>query len=276
MPDLLVHMTFAILLGVIFKIKNWKFLITGALLPDISRIILTIINFLKFDEVKSLLFIEPIHTPFISILLGLSIALLFENHINNFLVISLGVITHFFLDLLQFVGKFGTMWFYPFYFKEYTLNLFYGGLIILPISAIIVLIFCFPKLKKYDLKFKKNFYFLIPIIPVIIIMLSTQNILLQHNFKGTDFVLDPEKYENKDISLLISSVVSENPVKLNEMNHVFELELKEKPKLNSIVTVYGIYKDKKIYVDQIFYHNHNKEIFSVFGLFVFLYLIFKK
>ena len=102
MPDLLVHITFALLLGVLFKIKNWKLLITGALLPDISRIILFALNFLRFDEVKSLLLIEPIHTPFISILLGLSIALLFENKLNNFLIISLGVITHFFLDLLQF------------------------------------------------------------------------------------------------------------------------------------------------------------------------------
>ena len=76
--------------------------------------------------------------------------------------------------------------------------------------------------------------------------------------------------------MLISKVVSENPVKLNEMDHIFELELKEKPILNSIVTVYGVYKNKKIYVDQIFYHNHNKEIFSVLGLFVFLYLVIKK
>ena len=76
--------------------------------------------------------------------------------------------------------------------------------------------------------------------------------------------------------MLISKVVSTDPVKINEMNHIFELELKEKPKLGAIVSTFGIYKNKKIYVDQIVFHNNNKEIFSVIGLLVYLYLLIKK
>ncbi len=276
MPDLLVHMTFALLIGVLFKIQNWKLLITGAILPDVSRIIITILNFLNFDEIKTLLYIEPIHTPFISLLLGLSISLLFEKRLNNFLVLALGIISHFFLDLLQFVGKFGAMLFYPFYLEEYALNLFYGGNVILPIIGGLVFIVCFFNLEKSELKFKRNVYFLIPLLLTFIILLSTPNKLIENNVKGSDFILHPEKYENKEVSLLISKVVSLNPVKLNEMNHEFELETSETLKLNSKISLYGIYKDKKIYVYSVFPHNYNKEIVSAIGLLVYLYLLIRK
>ena len=52
MPDLFVHIAFPLLLSVMFKIKNWKLLVIGAVLPDLSRALMILFSFLRFDELK--------------------------------------------------------------------------------------------------------------------------------------------------------------------------------------------------------------------------------
>ena len=218
------------------------------------------------------------HTPFIMILFSISVALIFNNFFRNFLLIFLGIITHFFLDILQFSGTFGQILFYPVYIKEYTLNLFYGGNLIFPIMGIIVSLICLFFLKeKSNLRLNKNpYFFIIPIIISAIFLFSTQNILIENNVHGINFLLHPEKYENKEVNLYNSKIVSLNPLTLDEMGHNFVLETKEKLEIGSQITINGIYNDKKINVNSIFFHNNNKEIFSSFALIFFLILLFKK
>jgi len=79
MPDWIVHISIALLLAVILKIKNWKLIITGAVLPDIPRILLIISNYLNFNELNSFLILEPLHSPFLNIFESMAIALLFAN-----------------------------------------------------------------------------------------------------------------------------------------------------------------------------------------------------
>jgi|SRR3989344_850006 len=278
MPDLFVHIAFPLLLSVMFKIKNWKLLVIGAVLPDLSRALMILFSFLRFDELKSYLILAPMHTPFIMILFSISVALIFNNFFRNFLLIFLGIITHFFLDILQFSGTFGQILFYPVYIKEYTLNLFYGGNLIFPIMGIIVSLICLFFLKeKSNLRLNKNpYFFIIPIIISAIFLFSTQNILIENNVHGINFLLHPEKYENKEVNLYNSKIVSLNPLTLDEMGHNFVLETKEKLEIGSQITINGIYNDKKINVNSIFFHNNNKEIFSSFALIFFLILLFKK
>ncbi len=278
MPDWIVHLGVALLFAVIFRIKNWKLLLTGALLPDLSRILLILSNFLGFEEIKSFLILDPIHTPFVSLLLSLSIALLFNQVFKNLFFIYLGVIIHFALDVLQFAGAFGNMFFYPFYFKEFSLNLFYAGRIIFPVIGLVILLISLYYLKeKNHLKINEKFYFsAIPVILAIVLVFSTQDELLNANIHSVNFLSYPENYENREIDIYHSRIISLNPVKLNEMGKIFVLETKEDIKLNSLVTIKGIYRDKKIFVSDIFFHNYNKHIFSLLGLLIYAFLIFKK
>ncbi len=278
MPDWIVHIAFALLLAVVLKIKNWKLLIAGAILPDISRLILIIFNFLGFDEIQTYLFLEPMHTPFINLLMSISLALFFNGFFINLLIIYLGVISHYLLDLLQFAGAFGHMIFYPISFKEYSVNLVYSGKIIFPIIGVIVLLISLYYLKeKNNLTLNKKYYLsVIPLLITFLFMFLTQEDLLKANIHSVNFISFPEDYENQEINLHNSKITSLNPVKLDEMGKVFTLETSENLELNSLVSVHGIYKNKIIVVDEIFFHNLNKHIFSLIGLFIFIYLVFRK
>jgi hypothetical protein len=278
MSDWIVHIAFALIIAVIFKIKNWKLIITGAVLPDLSRILLIVLNFLGFNEIKSFLILEPMHTPFINLLMVVSIAFLFNGFFRNLLIIYLGVITHYILDIFQFAGAYGYMLFYPVSFEEFSVNLYYGGKIIFPIIGIIILIISLYYLKeKSNLTLNKKYFLsIIPLLLAVAIILSTQDNLLNENIHGVNFVSFPENYENQEVYLYNSKIVSENPLQLNELGKTFTLETKENLELNSIVSVHGIYKNNKIIVDDIFFHNLNKHIFSLIGLLIFIYLIIKK
>ena len=278
MPDWIVHIAFALLIALIFKIKNWKLLVAGAILPDVSRIIFFILSFLGFDEVKAFIFLEPMHTPFINLLMSISLALFFNGFFMNLFLVYLGVISHYLLDIFQFAGSFGHLVFYPLSFREYSVNLFYAGKIIFPILGIIILMISLHYLKeKNNLTLNKKYYLsVIPIIIALFFMFSTQDDLLMANIHGTNFVSFPEIYENREVDLHNSRIISLSPVKLIELGRVFTLETKEDLKLNSLVTVHGIYKNNIIFVDKVFFHNLNKNIFSFIGLFIFIYLILKK
>ncbi|MBS3171512.1 metal-dependent hydrolase [Candidatus Woesearchaeota archaeon] len=278
MPDWIVHISIALLLAVILKIKNWKLMITGAVLPDIPRILLIISNYLNFNELNSFLILEPLHSPFLNIFESMAIALLFANFFQNFLLVYLGVITHYVLDYFQFAGKFGHLLLYPFSYEQFSLNLFYGGSLILLVLGLIVTIMSLYLLKeKNNLILNKKFYYaIIPIIITLFFVFLTPSKLLENNVSGSDFVLNPEKYENREVSLYHSKVVSLNSAKIEEMGNIFDLEIKEKLELNSFVTISGIYKDKKIQVQEIFHNNLNKIYFSLIGLLLYIYLILKK
>ncbi|MEK6937002.1 MAG: hypothetical protein AABW58_02935 [Nanoarchaeota archaeon] len=277
MPDWIVHIAIALVISLVFKIKNWKLVILGSVLPDLPRVLLIILTYLDFNEINSFLILEPLHTPFITVLESLAIALIFKNPLQNFLLIYLGVITHLFSDFLQFAGKFGHLMLYPFSYKQFSMGLFYGGHVIYPIIGLIVLIisFYFLKNKKNNLELNKKFYLsIVPLIIILIFMFSTPGKILENNVHGTDFLLNPDKYNNEEVSLYHVKVVSLNAVE--EMSHLVKIETKENLKLNSFITVSGIYKDNKIYVNDIFHNTETKLYSSFLGLFIFIFLIFKK
>ncbi len=279
MPDVLFHISFALLLAVLLKIKNWKLVITGAFLPDFSRVILIILNFLKFDELKSFVFLEPMHSPFINIFLALSIALIFSNPIKNFLLIYLGALTHYFLDFLQFAGKFGQTFFYPFYFKQYSLNLFYTGnylFLFLGVLMLTISVYYLKERNYFKINKKTIPFSAVFILIVFLILYLTTNKIIDNNIHGTKFILNPNEFNNKEISLYNTKVISLGPYKINELGKVFIIESKEDLKLNSLITIEGIYKENKIIVSSIFHNNNKKYYFSVIGLIAYIILIFKK
>jgi hypothetical protein len=103
MPDWITHVlvawTLTTILGFRFKQfsqSNSAIVILGALIPDIYKI------YLLFDVVGLQLILIPIHLPVFSLLLGGLITLLFERKKLIFSLLTLGIFTHYALDMLLF------------------------------------------------------------------------------------------------------------------------------------------------------------------------------
>lgn len=113
MPDWITHVlvawTLTTILGFRFKQfsqPNSAIVILGALIPDIYKI------YLLFDLVGLQIVNIPIHIPVFSLLIGGLITLFFERKKLIFSLLTLGIFTHYALDMLLFNGGIAIL--YPF------------------------------------------------------------------------------------------------------------------------------------------------------------------
>lgn len=113
MPDWITHVliawTLTTILGFRFKQfnqPNSAIVILGALIPDIYKI------YLLVDTVGLQLIHIPFHLPVFSLLLGGLITLFFERKKQIFSLLTLGIFTHYALDILLFNGGIAIL--YPF------------------------------------------------------------------------------------------------------------------------------------------------------------------
>ncbi len=122
LPDLLSHALLAFVLAGVLG-KRVSLVILGALLPDLVSKVYVIARFFvdqKFLEA----FVYPSHTPAAGLLLSFGIAPFFTGkRLENFAAISIGVASHFALDLLQGPIKYKLLW--PLSDAGFTLNVFY-------------------------------------------------------------------------------------------------------------------------------------------------------
>ncbi|MBF0227171.1 MAG: hypothetical protein HQK76_17130 [Desulfobacterales bacterium] len=157
MPDGLTH----ILVDYIILHKRIKgvrlaLIFAGCLIPDIllrgGRLFLIGSPNSDFNE----LFLTPLHTPIICLLICISISQLFHDNIRkiSFLYIYLGCLTHFMLDFFQRtievsgfrIPRYGCYnWFFPFTFDIqcgifWPENTPFGLIIIVPIALIIYIL----------------------------------------------------------------------------------------------------------------------------------------
>ena len=115
MPDWITHILFpwtiCTILGFKFKQfsqQNIAVVIMGALIPDIFKIYLV----LRLIGIQGQSFLTPIHLPLGSILIAGIISLFFAERKLIFFFLTLGVFTHYALDLLMLDG--GMSLLYPF------------------------------------------------------------------------------------------------------------------------------------------------------------------
>lgn len=108
MPDWITHVlvawTLATILGFRFKEfsqPNSVIVILGALIPDLVKIniLLWQLGLMYYDN-----FVVPIHLPIGSLLIAGLITLFFEKRKLIFSLLSIGILTHYSLDLLLFGG----------------------------------------------------------------------------------------------------------------------------------------------------------------------------
>lgn len=156
-PDLFTHILVAWTIGTILSLR-WKWIdmpyisliMIGSVIPDCSRIMLLFTNF-QYNSIHKV--IAPIHMPIGSFVVACIFTLLFQEKKQVLLLMSLGIATHYILDLMLINLNGGMYLLYPLSWDRYALNLIsssdYNITIVALIIAFIVYLF-----KKYGNKIK--------------------------------------------------------------------------------------------------------------------------
>jgi membrane-bound metal-dependent hydrolase YbcI (DUF457 family) len=117
MPDLATHIIVPYLANKGFKL-SLPVVLLGAVLPDASRALLFVIPYQRYQ-------LEALHTPFVSLLVIIAISLLFRPVCRRRMAaaMSLGVASHYLLDLFQHHFAGGYYWLFPFSLFRFEIGL---------------------------------------------------------------------------------------------------------------------------------------------------------
>lgn len=146
MPDWITHIAVAYILCTIlgfkfreFNTSNTVLAMVGAVIPDFIKvgIITEYMGFGVWD------FIAPIHLPIGSFIIAAMLSLLFKEKKTVFLFLSLGVVTHYGLDLLLRNVSGGIYLFYPLYWGQWQLGLVATDDFTISIIALMVAVFVY-------------------------------------------------------------------------------------------------------------------------------------
>jgi hypothetical protein len=125
MPDWITHIAVAWTICRILRFKfdefnsaNTMLVITGALIPDIVKVVLG----LKLIGVDAYDYLAAVHLPSGSIILAGIISLLFPEKKKTFLFLGLGVLTHYSLDLILEHVSGGIYHLFPFSWWQWQLE----------------------------------------------------------------------------------------------------------------------------------------------------------
>lgn len=117
MPDWITHIVVAWTICRILRFKysefdaaNTMIVITGALIPDLAKVVLGF----KLLGIGDFEYFAPIHLPTGSFIIAGMISLLFPKKKKTFIFLGLGVFTHYALDLILEHVSGGIYLFYPF------------------------------------------------------------------------------------------------------------------------------------------------------------------
>ena len=125
MPDLLTHVVVAWTLCTLlsfkwkqFNLQNTAIVMVGALIPDLYKVQLPL-SYLNLNES---IFIMPFHLPVGSLLLAGMVSLFFRDRKMIFFFLTLGVATHYLLDLLLVNLGGGMELLYPLSWERFSFN----------------------------------------------------------------------------------------------------------------------------------------------------------
>jgi hypothetical protein len=122
MPDWLTHSLIGWITGKIIK-SDVALLVIGSLLPDIEKI--SVVD--NWFGIHSEQFLAPFHTPAGAFLIGGLLALFFESPKKAFIPLSIGITTHFILDVFLFNSSGGLRLLFPFSWEGWQYDVISSG-----------------------------------------------------------------------------------------------------------------------------------------------------
>ncbi|GEM_PF-565505 len=293
MPNWIVHLglQYGAVKAIPHRFRDVTLFMLGAITPDIASVVyvglLDVLNVQKhFDFI--IWYFQPFHTPFMSVLIGLMIALFLKGpKPAYFFSYSAGAMLHFVLDSTQKHIGFHILLGYPFTFQDLNLNLFFTDHVIYYIFTwislgILVTILLFEKERSHvDIRHvfdRTGMPFGFVLLALILVFpFFTKDDFFRNNYHYINFFTDKEDFTGKKIALCVSEVVSTEPLKVFELNKILELHYSGSIRLKKgdFVSLEGIYNGKSIDVDFIRIHGSYrfKRITSIIGLIFFILII---
>ncbi len=159
MPDWVVHVCVAWTLCRILRFKypqfnsaNTALVMIGSVFPDALKVSI-LFELLGLDWWN---YIYVVHLPVGSFLLAGIAALFFKEKKSAFMFLSLGIITHYAMDLLLVQLGYGMFLFYPFSWMGFTLNLvpnddYYITIVALLVALVVYLVSKWVEMRNNDL-----------------------------------------------------------------------------------------------------------------------------
>lgn len=279
MPDWVTHIGIGYLFSRRICREDLSLALIGSILPDvISRIEVILFDFLHLFIFKDFSF-RCFHTPFMLACLCMAVALLNIRPARTFTILFVFSLLHLFLDIIQVsVPGAGVLLFFPFSYKDYSLNLFnpkdpgYLVFFVFFLSILLWSLFHAPPSPSGHWS-KQRLKWIPPILLFLIIFpFYASHTMFKHNIDSAQFLDNPDLWEGKNVYLHVSRVISSNPVRVEEGGKHFEVITTLRIREGEWISLQGIYSKGKI-VPNIIVPNMpplRKAFFSVIG---FLYLI---
>jgi hypothetical protein len=252
-------------------------LLLGALLPDVTRFSVLLVDFLDWPAVPTFAYFVPFHSLLIVALLAGAIALPFDRPWRAFWLIEAGAAFHFLLDDLDGKIGCGSTTFYPFYFGR-PLNLWsadgtFAALLLvvgaMGIGAALVSRSGWPRpaLRLGSWWRKRSYlYSAILLLLAMVIPLFTREWVVARNAYYLGFFADPPAWEGASVELCFSEIVSADPLVIEEFDTRFRLALGEPtwrgptPVLGDWISLRGVYRDGAIHPTLIVRHSKSSDV----------------
>ncbi|MEJ2556672.1 MAG: hypothetical protein P8186_10670 [Anaerolineae bacterium] len=255
--------------------------VLGALLPDLTRFSVLLIDFLDWPAVPTFAYLIPFHSLLIVSLLAGAISLLFTKTGHRpwrvFGLIEAGAAFHFLLDDLEGQIGCGSTTFYPFYFGK-PLNLWstegtFARLLLVAgavgIGAALVSRSGWPPppLRLRLRRDKKVYiYSALLVAAALVIPLFTRGWLVAQDAYHLGFFADPPAWEGATVELCFSEIVTADPLTVEEFDTRLPLALDA---LNSTgrelsvgdwVSLRGVYRAGAIHPTLVVHHQKSSDV----------------
>jgi hypothetical protein len=267
-------------------------LLLGALLPDVTRFSVLLIDFLDWPAVATFAYLIPFHSLLIVSLLAGSIALLFDRPWRVFRLIEAGAAVHFLLDELEGQIGCGSTTFYPLYFNKpfnlwSTEGTFASLLLVAGAMGIGAALasrsgWSRPVLGRRARGGKRTFlYAALLVVAAMAIPLFTREWVVARNAYHLGFFADPTAWEGKVVQLCFSEIVSADPPVVEEFDTRLRLVFDEMPAIDANLTtgdwvsLRGVYRQGAVHPNLMVRHSKTSDLWlsALAGLaFVVLWL----
>ena len=262
MPDWVSHIGTAYLGGRFAGIIEIQFVLLGAVLPDVVMPVFVAVDLwhypLSHYEFAYLLAFQSL---FIVSLLAAGLAMLHAYKFRCFLLIFVGALSHFILDVLETDIDCGLRIFYPFSYWSWSPGLLKPGepltAALLGISTLaIVFALIQSGLKPIHLQLQRRNVScaVILVSAAIVFPLTTRKTIIVNNVHSLSFLGDPVAWKNRTVDLCFTEVIGSNPVVVRELGTNFELASSDNLTIGEIISVRGVYREGKIYPSRLYKH----------------------
>jgi hypothetical protein len=230
-----------------------RHLLLGALLPDVTRFTIILVDVLDWPAIPTFTYFIPFHSLLVVILLAGALALVIPTARRSsgraFGAVMIGAIFHLLLDDLEGPVGCGSTTFYPFYFGKPMIGWNSEGqfaTFLLVVSAIALGLAISQRQHWSPLTLQLNRWRLTGatalLVVALILPLFFRDWMIERNAYYLGFVTNPAAFEGESVELCFSEVIATEPVTIEEFDTPFVLQTPAAFSPGEWVSVRGIYQ----------------------------------